>query len=300
MKKSLFLASLAVLTFNVLGMNIPNDQGENPGNNTFQQINEENAGPNAQNTSIDNNLSAWFQAVKSDNLDEMKRLSQGLDIFSKDEDGNTALHIASANGNLDIVKWIVGRYPVKSSDIVRFLSAYKNHVILKNEDIEAWYNEAFHVPPELINTANGKKKTPLYMAVENGRLDVVQYLVEHGANVNERLGDDSTPLHVAAQNGDMDIVKYLVEHRASINARDLFGYTPLMDVLKQMHICNKHTPQELKKRENIAIYLALLDGVDFGIKTTGGDTILDLARQTHREDIIQAVKEAIATRSTTK
>ena len=45
MKKSLFLASLAVLTFNVLGMNIPNDQGENSGNNrrrTFQQINEEN------------------------------------------------------------------------------------------------------------------------------------------------------------------------------------------------------------------------------------------------------------------
>ena len=173
MKKSLFLASLAVLTFNVLGMNIPNDQGENPGNNTFQQINEENAGPNAQNTSIDNNLSAWFQAVKSDNLDEMKRLSQGLDIFSKDEDGNTALHIASANGNLDIVKWIFwvsDRYSVEPSDIVWFLSAYKNHVILKNEDIVTLYDEAFHVSPELIDKWNGNNETPLYIAAKNGNI----------------------------------------------------------------------------------------------------------------------------------
>ena len=113
MKKSLFLASLAVLTFNVLGMNIPNDQGENSRNNrrrTFQQINEENAEPNAQNTPIDNNLSAWFQAVESNNLDEMKRLSQGLDIRSRGLNGNTALHIASANGNLDIIRWILGYY----------------------------------------------------------------------------------------------------------------------------------------------------------------------------------------------
>jgi|SRR5579883_130360 len=54
----------------------------------------------------------------------------------------------------------------------------------------------------------------LVRASENGNLDVVQYLVQHGVNVDAK----NRALAFASQNGHFDIVKYLVENGANIHA----------------------------------------------------------------------------------
>jgi len=56
---------------------------------------------------------------------------------------------------------------------------------------------------------------------------LLKYLIEHGANVNQKNEKGSTPLCLACYNGNENIVKYLVKHGANINQRNDDLYTPL-------------------------------------------------------------------------
>lgn len=52
-------------------------------------------------------------------------------------------------------------------------------------------------------------------AARYGRLDLVKYLVERGAEINVHFGE---PLFLAAGNGYLDVVKYLIENKADIHS----------------------------------------------------------------------------------
>ena len=63
-------------------------------------------------------------------------------------------------------------------------------------------------------------KTPLHLAAVNGHLDVVQYLVEQGANKEATDDCNKTPLFVAAKGGHLEVVQYLVEQGVNKDATD--------------------------------------------------------------------------------
>ena len=54
-------------------------------------------------------------------------------------------------------------------------------------------------------------KTPLHHAAETSRFEIVQFLVESGADKEAKDKRDQTPLHFAAEDGHLDIVKFLAE-----------------------------------------------------------------------------------------
>ena len=70
--------------------------------------------------------------------------------------------------------------------------------------------------------------TPLILAIFNGRLDMVQALVNGGADVNAGSASGVTPLAVASSKGHLDIVQFLVGKGANVNAVDSRSETPLM------------------------------------------------------------------------
>jgi len=60
-----------------------------------------------------------------------------------------------------------------------------------------------------------------------GRRDVVEHLLQGGANVLARDDGGLIPLHNACSFGHADVVQLLLQHGADANARDNWNYTPL-------------------------------------------------------------------------
>lgn len=60
-----------------------------------------------------------------------------------------------------------------------------------------------------------------------GRENIVDLLIENGANVSASSQDGWTPLHNAANNGHLSILKKLIEKGADVNVKKDDGYIAL-------------------------------------------------------------------------
>ena len=109
---------------------------------------------------------------------------------AKDSGGATALFIASQNGHLAAV---------------RFLLDHGAQVDLP-------------LPT---------KATPLYVACQNGHLQIAEALLAFGAVPNSQTDDEATPLFIAAQMGHLEIVKKLLEFNGDVKLANRTKATPL-------------------------------------------------------------------------
>ncbi|XP_065894557.1 uncharacterized protein [Dysidea avara] len=75
------------------------------------------------------------------------------------------------------------------------------------------------------NVIDQERMTPIFYA---NTCEMVLLLIKWGANINDVDDTNSTPLHWAAHNDMLDIVELLVNNGADCTARDKYGYTPLI------------------------------------------------------------------------
>uniref|UniRef100_A0A8C5FYR4 cGMP-dependent protein kinase interacting domain-containing protein n=1 Tax=Gouania willdenowi TaxID=441366 RepID=A0A8C5FYR4_GOUWI len=80
---------------------------------------------------------------------------------------------------------------------------------------------------DIINCANADGITALHQACIDGSMEIVSFLWDHGANINQVDNEGWTPLHVAASCGYPEIADFLLQHGASLTAVNCDGDVPL-------------------------------------------------------------------------
>jgi ankyrin repeat protein len=68
-------------------------------------------------------------------------------------------------------------------------------------------------------------RSALYLAVEAGDIEIVRFLLDHGADVMARQEDGDTALHAAVRGGNKDMVSLLLEMGVNINEKGWYEET---------------------------------------------------------------------------
>ncbi len=119
----------------------------------------------------------------------------------------------------------------------------------------------------------------LKKACEEGPLELVQKLIEQGADVNSQYDGNWTPLSIAcAHNRNSEITKALIEAGADVNHKD--G----MPTLTLAVICNKNVE---------VIKLLVNAGADLLVKDSYGKTAMNYAKEQNRQEVVEILQKAL-------
>lgn len=156
-------------------------------------------------------------------------------------------------------------------------------------------NESIHIPAgkgdlekvkteidggKNVNSKDIAGQTALMYASELGRLEVVKYLVEKGADINAKSGRHGrgTALIYASGLNRITVMDYLLEHGADIDSVTHFNETALFWATAKGHID--------------AVNLLLRMKANTKIKNKKGKTVLDVAKELNRKEIELALELA--------
>merc|ERR1719367_2733778 len=117
-----------------------------------------------------------------------------------------------------------------------------------------------------------------YMAAQEGNLKILKFLVQNAPDVVDLKGYKGiTPLVVAAKKGHFKVVKYLISKpNVDIDSQDIFGRTALIWASYNNH-------------EKI-VQMLLKKGADKLIKDNYGQTALDVAKSQNFVNIAEILK----------
>ena len=117
-----------------------------------------------------------------------------------------------------------------------------------------------------LNTINEDGSTPLHRAVEGDtntereteNLEIIELLIDKGADVNGKDDNDDTPLHLST---NRNISELLIAQGADVNAKDCFGGTPLHSIIFN--------------EDKDLVALLITNGADLNSMNEDGQTPLD-------------------------
>jgi ankyrin repeat protein len=110
-----------------------------------------------------------------------------------------------ADGNNSFINRVFAGYDLPEKDITTFAAAVF-WILLENQ---ARFRDALNTNPELAKIAGAGGNTLLHWAAARGQLDMVDYLLAHGADPQAKHSDDETALSLAQRNGYQQVAYVL-------------------------------------------------------------------------------------------
>ncbi|KAL6624649.1 hypothetical protein ACP70R_031970 [Stipagrostis hirtigluma subsp. patula] len=182
-------------------------------------------------------VQAFLEAACSGDLDAFKKLAAALDDEGKgaaavaaavrDANKRTALHFAAREGRTEVCAFLVDELglPVDPKDDDGETPLIHAARLGRLDTVEYLLDHG--ADPSLASSLGA---TALHHAAGIGKLEVMKLLLSKGADV-ESESDAGTPLVWAAGHGQQDAVKLLLEHNAKPNTETDDGITPLLSAV---------------------------------------------------------------------
>ncbi|XP_074420504.1 protein phosphatase 1 regulatory subunit 12B isoform X9 [Larus michahellis] len=130
-----------------------------------------------------------------------------------------------------------------------------------------WKIDSLHLPANLVPYILDLGRENSSEACIDENLDMVKFLVDNGANVNQQDNEGWTPLHAVASCGYLNIAEYLISHGANVAAVNSEGEVP----------------------SDIAEEAAMKDLLLEQVKKQGVD--LDMARKEEEQQMLQDARQ---------
>lgn len=189
-----------------------------------------------------------------------------------DDEGRTALQIASASGSFGMLKTLLN-----AEARVDLASMMEQSPLL-----EAVYMGHLEIIKELLDKGadtearNPKGWTAIHLAATWNRTDMLSLLIEKGADLEAKDKEGRTALHSAATKGHQDCVKLLLEAGADKDARSKDGRTAIFRAAANGY------PE---------IVDSLLDaGADSHIRALNGETPYDAALEKGHTAVLEILE----------
>jgi transient receptor potential cation channel subfamily A protein 1 len=177
----------------------------------------------------ENGATLIHHAAASNQIAIMQYLVQStnININAVDNDGNTALHLATKNGHSDAIHLLLQS---RANDTI--LNSDKDaplHIATRANNAQAV--EAFLQHPTVDIVITGKRKrTPLHIVSELDHIETLQvyhsYIIAqetfkkvHGFRLCAKDEDELTPLHLAARSGSHRVLEFLISNCMKHNYR---------------------------------------------------------------------------------
>ncbi|QWD99525.1 ankyrin repeat domain-containing protein [Polynucleobacter sp. JS-Mosq-20-D10] len=168
-------------------------------------------------------IADFTKAAKFDDVSEVQSLIKaGVSPNALDPRGNPMLIVAIRDKSF------------KVTDLL--LANPATNVNLANKSGEnALMMAAFDGQLALVKTLVVEKKAsvnklgwaPIHYAATNGHLEIAQFLMAHGAQVNALSPSETTPLMMSIGSGNDQLIKYLLDNGADLRMRNHEGYTAI-------------------------------------------------------------------------
>jgi len=205
-------------------------------------------------------------------------------INKQDVNGRCALHLVAASGNVDLLRLILNMENVQveikdeKGRTPFFIACQHNHLQCMKEVVTHGASA---------KSRDNDSETPLHYLVNNYKEDlmpVIDYLIDEcNIFIDGKNGHGYTPMHLVAKHGHTELIQYLIEHKADINLLDANGNTPLsiavtckhLETAEALRFFGGKECSEVHERQN-----------DPGVKTDKSELELKLEELVKQRDIV--------------
>ena len=261
------------------------------------------------NTATNDGTTPLMLAAMSGNIEIANiLLKKGANVNAQKSNGATALQFAVANNKQEMVDLLI-----EQGADVKIENSENGATVLHSAAMAAKTDLFIKLLPEF-NDINlmCKEGTPLHFAAKMGRVEMIKYLKENGADCSLTDENGNLPLHIAAREGRVPAFKVLIQYYPDItvpgeNGNNILHFATINkhneiieeifthENSKKLHVPNKDglTPVVIAVKDyNHETLQILLKNEGDPNSTVNDETVLHYAIKRNMANVVRELVEA--------